>query len=71
MLGTAIGVVSIVGYSPDAYVPQVAAWLHTHYDTKTAYQGFFAYVAAVAGIGMLASWLLYRLTRQQGVPEST
>jgi len=49
----------------------VAAWLHTHYDTRTAYQGFFAYVAAVAGIGMLAAWLLYRLTRQQGVPEST
>jgi len=62
VLGTAIGVVSIIGYSPDAYVPQVAAWLHTNYDTTTAYQGFFAYVAAVAAIGLVASWALYRLT---------
>jgi len=62
VLGTAIGVVSIIGYSPDAYVPQVAAWLHTNYDTTTAYQGFFAYVAAVSVIGLIASWLLYRMT---------
>jgi nitrate/nitrite transporter NarK len=62
VLGTAIGVVSIIGYSPDAYVPQVAAWLHTHYDTTTAYKGFFAYVAAVSAVGMVASWMLYRLT---------
>ena len=69
VLGTAIGVVSIIGYSPDAYVPQVAAWLHTHYDTTTAYQRFFAYVAAVAGIGMVAAWLLYRLTQRHQVAE--
>ena len=69
VLGTAIGVVSIIGYSPDAYVPQVAAWLHTHYDTTTAYKGFFAYVAAVSAVGMVASWMLYRLTsrRSSGV----
>ena len=69
VLGTAIGVVSIIGYSPDAYVPQVAAWLHTHYDTTTAYQYFFAYVAAAAAVGMLASWSLYRLTQRQPVSE--
>jgi sugar phosphate permease len=65
VLGTAIGVVSIIGYSPDAYVPQVAAWLHTHYPTSVAYQGFFAYVACVSAIGVVASWLLLRLTRRQ------
>ena len=62
VMGTAIGLVSVVGYSPDAYVPQVAAWLHTHYDTTTAYRGFFAYVAGAASIGLFASWALYRLT---------
>ena len=67
VLGTAIGVVSIIGYSPDAYVPQVAAWLHTHYDTTTAYQYFFAYVAAAAGVGMVASWLLYHLTQRHPI----
>ncbi len=60
VLGTAIGLISIVGYSPDAYVPQVAAWLHGRYPTGQAYQHFFAYVAVVAAIGMFASWLLLR-----------
>jgi nitrate/nitrite transporter NarK len=70
VLGTAIGVVSIIGYSPDAYVPQVAAWLHTNYDTTTAYQGFFAYVAAVSAVGMIASWALYRLTVRHGMSDA-
>jgi sugar phosphate permease len=68
VLGTAIGFISIMGYSSDAYIPQVSAWLQTHYPTGTAYQLFFAYVAGAAAIGLLASWLLSRLTRgQQGV----
>ena len=70
VLGTAIGVVSIIGYSPDAYVPQVAAWLHTNYDTTTAYQGFFAYVAAVSAVGMIASWALYRLTVRHAMSDA-
>ena len=70
VLGKAIGVVSIIGYSPDAYVPQVAAWLHTNYDTTTAYQGFFAYVAAVSAVGMIASWALYRLTVRHAMSDA-
>lgn len=70
VLGTAIGVVSIIGYSPDAYVPQVAAWLHTNYDTTSAYQGFFAYVAAVSAVGMIASWALYRLTVRHAMSDA-
>ena len=67
VLGTAIGFISIMGYSSDAYIPQVSAWLQTHYPTGTAYQLFFAYVAGAAAVGLLASWLLSRLThRQQG-----
>ena len=62
-LGTAIGFVSIMGYSSDAYIPQVSAWLQTHYETGAAYQLFFGYVAAASGIGMLASIAFGRLTR--------
>ncbi len=67
VMGTAIGLVSIIGYTPDAYVPQVAAWLHTNYEASVAYQGFFAYVSFVSGIGLYASWLLYRITRREQV----
>jgi sugar phosphate permease len=63
VLGTAIGFISIMGYSSDAYIPQVAAWLHATYSTSAAYQLFFAYVAAASVVGMIAAWLLGRLTR--------
>ena len=62
-LGTAIGFISIMGYSSDGYIPQVSAYLHTTYETGTAYQLFFAYVAIAATIGLAASWLLGRITR--------
>ena len=65
VLGTAIGFISIMGYSSDAYIPQVSAWLQTRYPTGTAYQLFFAYVAGAAAIGLVASWLLSRMTRGQ------
>ena len=64
-LGTAIGFISIMGYSSDAYIPQVSAYLQTNYETGTAYQLFFAYVAAAAAVGLGASWLLGRITRAQ------
>ena len=62
-LGTAIGFISIMGYSSDGYIPQVSAYLHTTYETGTAYQLFFTYVAIAATIGLAASWLLGRITR--------
>jgi len=63
VLGTSIGFVSIMGYSSDAYIPQVAAYLHGTYDTGPAYQLFFAYVAAASVIGLIASWILGRMTK--------
>ena len=52
-----------MGYSSDGYIPQVSAYLHTNYETGTAYQLFFTYVAIAATIGLAASWLLRRITR--------
>jgi sugar phosphate permease len=63
MTGTAIGFISIVGYSPDAYVPQVNSYLLSNYSTSTGYQLFFAYVAFASLIGFIASWFLSRLPR--------
>jgi nitrate/nitrite transporter NarK len=62
VLGTSIGFVSIMGYSSDAYIPQVAAYLHGSYDTGPAYQLFFAYVAAASAVGLIAAWLLSKNT---------
>jgi nitrate/nitrite transporter NarK len=65
VLGTAIGFISIVGYSPDAYVPQVSSHLHSTYPTSTAYQLFFAYVACALLVGFVAAWLLSRMASKK------
>ena len=62
-LGTAIGFISIVGYSGDIYIPLVSAWLQNNHPTGTAYQFFFAYVATVTAIGLIAAWLLGKISR--------
>ena len=64
-LGTAIGFVSIIGYSPDAYVPQVSSHLHTNYPTSTAYQLFFAYVGCACFVGLVATWQLNRMASKK------
>jgi sugar phosphate permease len=65
VLGTAIGFISIMGYSSDAYIPQVSAYLQSNYETGTAYQLFFAYVAAAALVGLAASWVLGSMARPE------
>lgn len=62
VLGTAIGFISILGYSSDAYIPQVSAYLQSNYPTGSAYRLFFAYAGAAATVGLVASWMFGRMT---------
>ena len=69
LTGTAIGFISIVGYSSDIYIPQVSSYLIRTYADQAAYQLFFAYIAAASLIGLGATWWLMRL-RVRSAPES-
>jgi nitrate/nitrite transporter NarK len=60
VLGSAIGFISVIGYSSDAYIPQVSSRLQDAYPTGTAYQLFYAYVAGAAAVGLAATWILSR-----------
>jgi len=71
VLGTAIGFISIMGYSSDAYIPQVSAHLHNTYATGAAYQLFFAYVGFASFTGFVAAWLLGRLPTQRSEERVT
>ena len=63
VLGTAIGFISIMGYSSDAYIPQVSSRLLDTYPSSTGYELFFTYVAFASFVGFLASWCLSRLSK--------
>jgi nitrate/nitrite transporter NarK len=60
VLGSAIGFISIMGYSSDAYIPQVSSRLHSAYAATTAYQLFYGYIAFAAAVGFAARWMMIR-----------
>ena len=58
LTGTAIGFISIMGYSSDIYIPQVSSYLLSTYADQAGYQLFFAYIAVASVIGFGATWWL-------------
>ena len=53
--GLAIGIVSVVGYMPDAFIPLINGYLTEHFPGALGYQLYFGYIAAIGLIGTLAA----------------
>ncbi|RAR58449.1 sugar phosphate permease [Paraburkholderia unamae] len=60
--GLAIGLVSLIGYSSDIFLPLVNGYITEHYAGMLGYQLYFAYVAAVGALGGVAALVLKRMT---------
>lgn len=56
--GLAIGVISLIGYAPDIYLPLINAALLERYPGKTGYAIYFIGLAAMGLVGALAAWRL-------------
>lgn len=56
--GLAIGIVSLLGYSPDVFLPLLNGWLTTAYPGMHGYPFYFGYVAGVGALGGGACRLL-------------
>ncbi|WP_321859785.1 MFS transporter [Burkholderia cenocepacia] len=56
--GLAIGIISLLGYSPDVFLPLLNGWLTTAYPGMAGYQLYFGYVAGVSAVGGGACLLL-------------
>jgi sugar phosphate permease len=61
--GTAVGLVSFIGYTPDIFVNLVAGWLLDRSPGVAGHQHFFMFLAASAAIGLLASTAFRRHAR--------
>jgi len=59
--GLAIGLISLIGYSPDVFLPLVNGWTTEHYPGLAGYQFYFSYIAGVAVIGGVAAIALKRM----------
>ena len=63
--GLAIGAISLIGYSPDIYLPLINAALLEKYPGQTGYSIYFTGIAFVGLLGAAAAWRLKTIVARQ------
>jgi MFS family permease len=53
--GLAIGIISVVGYSPDVLLPLVNGWITQQFPGMLGYQIYFTYILLVGSLGVVAA----------------
>ena len=67
--GLAIGLISVLGYAPDVFLPLINGYITQTFAGARGYQLFFGYIAAVALLGAGAAAILkQRLNRKKESP---
>ena len=61
--GTAVGIVSVIGYSPDVFFSVLAGWLIDSYPGAPGYRYFCLVLVGFASVGLLASLSFTRVAR--------
>lgn len=64
--GLAIGVMSLIGYSPDIYLPLFNGYLLERFPGKYGYSLYFGAIVFMGILGTLAAWRLHILVRRSG-----
>jgi nitrate/nitrite transporter NarK len=62
--GTAVGVVSVIGYTPDIFVSYFGGVLLDQSPGLAGHQHYFYFLAAFAATGLVVSWVLMRRLRR-------
>ncbi|WP_338525285.1 MFS transporter [Pseudomonas batumici] len=63
--GLAIGIVSVVGYLPDTFIPLINGYLTENFPGALGYQLYFGYIAVIGGLGTLAALALRALVNKK------
>jgi MFS family permease len=73
--GTAVGVVSVIGFTPDIFVAYIGGVLLDRSPGLVGHQHFFMFLAAFSALGVIASYLLMRMlhpaNKRETVPDVT
>jgi len=59
IMGLAIGIISLVGYAPDTYLPLLNGVIADHWPGIAGFQIYFGYVAMVCVFGAIATAVLH------------
>ncbi len=65
LTGTAIGIVSVIGFTPDIFVSPVCGALLDRYEGAQGYRYIFIMMLAVAVIGLISAWSLYFMSKKK------
>jgi len=57
--GTAAGIVSTIGFTPDIFMPLLGGVLLDAFPGQTGYRYFFLTTAAICSVGLIASMIIY------------
>lgn len=63
--GTATGVVSVIGYTPDIFMPTLGGVILDAYPGTVGYQYLFLFISLLSFIGLIAAFIIYRKTQGQ------
>ncbi len=63
--GTAVGLVSVFGYTPDIFISYTGGVLLDRSPGLTGHQHYFYFLAAFAAIGLVVSMVLMRMLQRQ------
>ncbi|MFK0310419.1 nitrate/nitrite transporter [Pseudomonas sp. NPDC090233] len=69
--GLAIGIVSVIGYLPDAFIPLINGYLTEHFPGALGYKLYFGYVGSVGLIGTLAAVALRARVNRKALLQNT
>jgi nitrate/nitrite transporter NarK len=69
--GTATGIVSVIGYTPDIFMPTLGGMILDASPGAVGYQNLFLLVAALNFLGLLAAYAIYRKTQVQPKQKTT
>lgn len=65
LTGTAVGLVSVIGYTPDIFIGPINGYFTETYPGPLGHQYFFGVLAIFAGIGLLASIIFRDLAKKR------
>ena len=68
--GTAAGIVSVVGFTPDVFMPIVGGVLLDRYPGGLGYRYLFALIVGLCALGLLSSLVIHRRRRQRREADS-
>lgn len=67
--GTAVGLVSVIGFTPDVFVGLVSGFFLDRSPGVVGHQHFYLFLAAFAGLGLISTLLFQRVVAGSGKPR--